>query len=89
MAATIIACSSTPRLSLYVQAGGRVDSGHVILWPLASLGHLPVDVLLRRLDIARLTMDTAGNLVSSAPIFSASKEKEGEGLAAPSLTFER
>ena len=34
-------------------------SGHVVLWPLSPLGNGPIDVLVRRLDVARLAVDAA------------------------------
>ena len=36
---------------------------HVILGTLASLGYLPINVLLRRLDITSLAVDAAGNVL--------------------------
>jgi len=38
---------------------------HVVLGTLAALGHLPVDVLLGGLDVTRLAVDAAVNLVVS------------------------
>ena len=42
----------------------RIMSCHVVLGTLATLGHLPVDVLVGRLDVARLAMDAAARCVS-------------------------
>ena len=47
--------------------------GHVVLRTFTSLGHLPVDVLVRGLDIARLAMDAAVPLLES--LFSTFKKK--------------
>ena len=45
--------------SLYLSKT-KPGSCHVVLGTLAALGHLPVDVLVGRLDVACLAVDAAG-----------------------------
>ena len=52
--------NTTPRLLPPPLLLSRPASCLIVLGPLAALGHLPVDVLVGRLDIARLAVDATG-----------------------------
>ena len=45
-------------------------SCHIVLGALATLRHSPVDVLVRRLDIARLAVDAAGRTALASQLSS-------------------
>jgi len=46
-------------LHTHTQTPSAPSLGHVVLGTLSSLGHLPVDILVRGLDVARLAVDAA------------------------------